>query len=519
MFITAVSRTTSAFKNGLLALGLLTLAGCQTTSDHQTANDPNGIGQSGQIASSDARKAKALARLQTIESNEPYTLWARIRNGFMLDPAVIDNPRIDQQRLVFASQPRYFELASARSQRYLHYVVEQIDAREMPLELALLPFVESSYNPMAYSSSHAAGLWQFIPSTGKVYSLRQDWWYDGRRDVTASTQAALDYLTRLNKLFDGDWLLAMAAYNCGEGCVGRAIKRNESLGLPTDYWNLQLPRETMNYVPKLLAMAQIIESPASYNMALPALEDAPYFVEITIDEQLDLHKAAELASISTEEILSLNPAFKQRVTAPQGPYQLLVPVATAEQFSTALALLPAGERVSYQRYNVRSGDTLSQIARRYQVTLGALREVNNIDGHTIRIGQTLMLPHSAGGAPGPAAVETLTAADFTYQVKPGDNLWTIAKRHGLSVSALRQHNSLSGPNLSVGQKLVLPGQAGSSSSSSSSTQGRKLTYIVKAGDSLYSIARRYNVQINNIKEWNQLGPVLHPGQQLILRVL
>lgn len=513
MFNQSRNKTTNALRNGFLALGLLALAGCQTTQDVSPNGRTSQLKDPVQTSAPISRQSKSRSQ-NKLEQDAPYTLWSRIREGFMLDPAVIDNPRIVQQRLVFASQPRYFEMNSERSQRYLHYVVEQIEARDMPQELALLPFVESSYNPMAYSSAHAAGLWQFIPSTGKVYSLRQDWWYDGRRDVTASTQAALDYLTRLNDLFDGDWLLALAAYNCGEGCVGRAIKRNQSLGLPADYWNLQLPKETMNYVPKLLAMAQIIESPAQYGARLPHIQNEPYFVEVLIEDQLDLYKAAELASITPEELLSLNPAFKQRVTAPQGPYQLLVPVAMADQFTAALADLPVSERVNYKRYNVRSGDTLSQIARRYQLDVATIRDVNNINGNVIQIGQTLMLPQFGEAIPEPTGISALAATKLTYKVKPGDNLWVIAQRHGLSVSNIKRHNSLSSPSLTVGQTLSLPAPAGSPSAAP-----RKLTYTVKAGDSLYSIARQHQIDIDDIRSWNKLGKTIRPGQQLVLHVL
>ncbi|QJD58549.1 LysM peptidoglycan-binding domain-containing protein [Pseudomonas sp. gcc21] len=510
--------TTNAFKKGFLALGLLVLAGCQTSPENRPTHPEDAprisLTQAERILGTEPDRGRVRRALAEIETTP--TLWSRIRKGFKLDPAVIDNPRIDQQRLVYTSQPRYFESTSARSQLYLHYVVEQIDARGLPQELALLPFVESSYNPMAYSSSHAAGLWQFIPSTGKIFSLRQDWWYDGRRDVTASTQAALDYLTSLNETFDGDWLLALAAYNCGPGCVGRAIKRNRERGLPTDYWNLQLPRETMNYVPKLLAMAQVIESPTAYGASLPKLKDEPYFTEVTVEQQLDLHKAAELASITPEELLSLNPAFKQRVTAPEGPFQLLVPVVTADQFVAGLAELPASEYVSFHRYNVRRGDTLSQIADRYQLSVNAIKQANDmVSGNTIRVGQTLMLPTTAEGMTAPASARSLAMAEpLTYQVKPGDNLWAIAKRHGVSVNAITRDNGLSTPVLRVGQQLQL-----ASADTDASAGGRKVVYTVKPGDSLYSIAREFKVRIDHIRDWNELGSVLRPGQQLTLHLL
>lgn len=510
--------TTNALKNGFLALGLLVIAGCQTSPDNRSTPSENAprisLKQAERILRSEPDQDRGRRALVKAEASP--TLWSRIREGFLLDPAVINNPRIDHQRLVYTGQPRYFQATSARSQLYLHYVVEQIEARGLPQELALLPFVESSYNPMAYSSSNAAGLWQFIPSTGKLFSLRQDGWYDGRRDVTASTHAALDYLSSLNKTFDGDWLLALAAYNCGPGCVGRAIKRNRARGLPTDYWNLKLPQETMNYVPKLLAMAQVIESPTEYGASLPNLKNEPYFAEVTIERQLDLHKAAELASISPEELLSLNPAFKQRVTAPQGPYQLLVPIVRADQFIAGLADLPTSEYTSFHRYNVRPGDTLSQIANRYQVSVSAIKQANDMGSNTtIRIGQTLVLPGTFDDINEPSSITALAMTEpLTYKVQPGDNLWGIAKRHGLSVNAITRDNSLSTPVLRVGQQLLL-----ASADSGSGATGRKVIYTVKPGDSLYSIAREFKLQIDHIRNWNELGSVLRPGQQITLHLL
>ncbi|MEH6491032.1 lytic transglycosylase [Halopseudomonas sp.] len=496
---------------GTLA-GVLALTGCQTTEQ----SDYRALGQTPERQWQQTLPAQQPIRpvnsVLHVEPQTPATLWGRIRDGFMLDPALIDNPRIDQQRLSFASQTRYFELATPRAQRYIYYVVQQLEERDMPQELALLPFIESAYNPQALSSAKAAGLWQFIPSTGRNFSLRQDWWYDGRRDVTASTQAALDYLNLLHDYFDGDWLLALAAYNCGEGCVGRAVKRNEALGLPTDYWNLQLPRETMNYVPKLLALAQIIDSPTTYGTHLPELANEPYFAEITVDQQIDLYKVAELADIPTEELLSLNPAFNQRVTAPQGEYQLLIPIEQADQFAQALAELPDDQRVNYQRYQVRRGDTLSQIARRYQLSVGVIRDANDINGNLLRVGQTLMLPQFGDQPitlPTPAQALASNAA-LSYRIKPGDSLWSIARAHGTTVNHIKRYNDLSGNALSVGSTLMLPGNP--------TPDNRSVTYTVRSGDSLSTIAARFNVQVDKIRSWNKLERYLQPGQQLTLFV-
>lgn len=504
----------------LLIAGLVLLAGCQTSPSQQAQRGDTGA--ENRPAQTTYERNRGIILLKNakgprteIETITARTLWGRIRQGFLLEPTAIDNPRIDRQRRVFVDQPRYFEMTSTRSERYLHYVVEQLDARDMPLELALLPFVESGYNPMALSRSQAAGIWQFIPSTGKVFSLRQDSWYDGRRDITASTQAALDYLSKLNQMFDGDWLLAMAAYNCGEGCVGRAIKYNRARGLPTDYWNLKLPHETMNYVPKLLALSQIIDSPGLHGAILPELADSPYFAAVTIERQLDLHKAAELADITPEDFIKLNPAFKQRVTAP-GAYQLLVPVDRLEQFNTALAALPEDQHLNYQRYQVRAGDNLSQIASRHKVGLSALRETNQLDSNLLKIGQVLILPYSAQ-SPTPQTTPELTVAATSYQVRSGDNLWEIARKHGISIDSLKQKNLLKSPALRVGQTLKIPGQTTASRAADSTR--KPVVYTVKPGDSLYSIGEQFNIAIDRIRDHNRLGTHLQPGQQLTLKLL
>lgn len=450
-----MSLSPKALRNGFLTLWLVVLAGCQTTQN--TVMEASGTAKRSadtMANSSGTRSIPARAWHAPKLTSEPRTLWTRINDGFLLEPDRIDNPRITQQRLQFASQPRYFEITSTRAQRYLHYVVEELDKRNMPLELALLPFVESGYNPMAYSTSHAAGIWQFIPSTGRVFSLQQNERYDGRRDITASTTAALDYLSKLNAMFNGDWLLAIAAYNCGEGCVGRAVQRNIDEGKTADYWHLNLPTETMNYVPKLLALAQIVNDPTKYSMTLPDLDDQPYFAQITIKRPLDLVKAAELARVSADEIKHLNPAFTHSVATPKDQYQLLIPIEQAEHFSSALARLPESERVSMIRYTVRRGDNLSQIAR----------------------------------------------------------------QHNLSVNSLRQANNLSDSRINVGQQLIVPRGTTQLAKQSTNPPKAKRTYTVQSGDSLYSIARRFNVELKQLQAWNPVNNLLKPGQQLTLQV-
>ncbi|MBF8723005.1 MULTISPECIES: lytic transglycosylase domain-containing protein [Pseudomonas] len=441
-----------------------TLVGCQSTRQHDESDSVR--------ASYQARvKHKPAPLLVKPVEQAPQDVWERMRQGFALQDDIGVNPRIEQQRLWFASNPTFLESAGERGSLYLHYIVERLEERDMPLELALLPAIESAYNPMAYSRAHAVGLWQFIPSTGRHFKLRQTNFYDGRRDITASTNAALDYLSRLHDMFNGDWLLALAAYNAGEGTVSRAIERNERLGLPTDYWNLPLPQETRDYVPKLLALSQVVLTPDAYGVNLNPIANEPYFEAVAINERLDLSRVAAFADIDEDELIQLNPAFKKRMTV-DGPKQLLVPTAKAQLLSDSLSNLKPEELVSLQPNKA--------------VFQAALAEAK---------------------APVKAR---------SYRVKRGDNLSSIAKAHRVSVRDLQRWNRLSGNRVKAGQVLALRG--GSSSGAANrvaSSKQRSTQYKVRKGDSLYAVAKRFNVEMKHLKRWNpRSGHALKPGQTL-----
>lgn len=400
----------------------------------------------------------------------PQDVWERMRQGFALQDNMAVNPRIEQQRLWFASNPSFLETAGDRGSLYIHYIVERLEERNMPLELALLPAIESAYNPMAYSRAHAVGLWQFIPSTGRHFNLRQTRFYDGRRDITASTNAALNYLTRLHDMFNGDWLLALAAYNAGEGTVSRAIERNERLGLPTDYWNLPLPQETRDYVPKLLALSQVVMTPQAYGVNLNPIANEPYFEAVAINDRLDLSRVAELAEIDEDELFQLNPAFKKRMTV-DGPKQLLVPTAKAQLLTDSLSNMKPEELLSLQPKKA--------------VFEAALAE---------------------------AAPRTTTATrNSRYRVKRGDSLASIARANKVSVKDLQRWNKLSGHGLKAGQTLVMQ----SSQPVAGKNEKKSTQYRVKKGDSLYLVAKRFNVEMQHLKRWNpRSGHALKPGQTL-----
>lgn len=456
------------------------LAGCQSTGQVPDA-------ESVRLHSLNARiKQKPIfPDAQQAHQQAPQDVWERMRQGFQLQDGVAVNPRVEQQRLWFVSNPSFLENASGRGSLYMHYIVERLEERNMPLELALLPVIESAYNPMAYSRSDASGLWQFIPSTGRYFNLRQTRFYDGRRDVTASTAAALDYLSRLHDMFNGDWLLALAAYNAGEGTVSRAIERNEKLGLPTDYWNLPLPQETRDYVPKLLALSELVMSPEAYGVNLNPIANQPYFEVVEVNQQMDLGRVAALANIDEDELFQLNPALKQRVTV-DGPQHLLVPTAKAHLLTESLAKMGPEE--------------LLTLAPKRKL----VEDVARVD---------------------------MPARRRTYKVKRGDNLGLIARANKVDVKDLQHWNKLSGMHLKVGQTLVMqdnsrPASKGrgkttavaSARTSKGGKSGQVATrYKIRKGDSLYVVAQRFNVEVNHLKRWNpNTARALKPGQTLVV---
>jgi membrane-bound lytic murein transglycosylase D len=457
----------------------------------------------------------------TVVSLGEQDLFERIRMGFSLDD-FIDHPSIDREEAAFANKPDFLDRTFRRGERYLYYIVSELEARQMPLELALLPVVESAFNPVALSTSQAAGLWQFIPSTGLRFGLKQNTYYDGRRDIVESTRAALDYLQYLNNEFDGDWLLAIAAYNTGEANVARAMRRNESKGLPTDFFSLDLARETEAYVPKLLAMRRIVADPAKHGLKFGTLQNEPYFVKVDVGGQIDLAVAASLADMPQEDFLALNPGFKHRYTDPNGPHQLLIPVASEEKFLQKLAALPSSQRIPVVYYRVRSGDTITKIAQRYGMTITELRTLNNLKTQSVKPGQELLL-RSSSKTTALASIETrsITASKSTsskiHTIVKGDTLWSIAKRYGVDPTVLASTNSLKKNAIQIGQKLKIPTQIATTHSSSNSSS-KRITYVVKSGDTLSEIANQFKVTIKQIMSWNQLrsSTAIKTGQRLII---
>jgi len=467
----------------------------------------------------------------------PYVdLFERVRAGFQFDDP--DQARIDVQLRWYANNPEYLERVFGRSELYFHHIVSEIERRGMPMEIALLPVVESAFEPYAYSRARAAGLWQFIPGTGQRFSLNQNWWYDGRRDVLESTRAALDYLQFMHDEFNGDWLLAIAGYNCGEGCVARAVRANRAAGKPIDFWSLKLPTETRAYVPKLLAMKRLVANPEAYGIAFGAIPNEPYFVRVETGSQIDLKLAAELAGITHEELFELNPAFHRWATPPQGPHHLLVPADAADLLRENLAKLTPDELLRVTHHIVKPGETLASLSTQYKTEPQVIRSINGLGDGPLSVGTDLRVP--SGSTSLPAKVLTAAARvdrggrpggrrPVIHVVRRGESLWAIARRNKMDVNTLMRMNGLKpGQTLKPGKRLKLADARGGSDSSSgsgssasrSSAAGGAIRYTVRRGDSLYRIARMHGVTVAQLLSWNGLvaSSPLRPGQKLSINM-
>ncbi len=458
-------------------------------------------------------------------------IWDRVRDGFSIAEAK-DHPRLIAELNWYAKHQNYLNRVAERATPFIHFVLEEAEKRNLPTELVLLPVVESAYQAFAYSHGRAAGIWQFIPSTGKIYGLKQNWWYDGRRDVYASTQAALTYLENLNREFKGNWLHALAAYNSGSGTVRRAIRKNTKRGKPTDFWNLDLPKETEAYVPKLLALKRLVQSPESFGVTLNCIDDTPYFQPVDIKGQLDLAMAADLAELELDELYKLNPAFNHWATAPYGPHRLLIPVDKVETFEKNLAQLPKADRIKWKRHKIAEGQTLSHIADRYSVSVDTLKRLNNLKGHSIRAGKYLIIPVSSRKL----SDYNLTAYQrkkalqnirrkghkITHVVQAGDTFWDLSRLYKVKSHSIARWNGMAIKDpLRTGQKLVIwtkaPGSQQTSSRSGNTIQ--RISYRVRNGDSLYLIAQKFKVAVNDLKRWNSFtSKYLQPGQKIRLYV-
>lgn len=406
-------------------------------------------------------EVKEAAGTAPTDAARPADLWQRIRNGFAMPN--LATPLVVERQNWYASQPQFIKLMTERSRRYMFHIVEELERRGMPTELALLPIVESAFNPMAYSRAHAAGLWQFIPSTGKHYKLQQNWWYDARRDIVASTTAALDYLQTIYEMH-GDWHLALASYNWGEWAVARAVERNKKAGLPTDYASLPMPAETRHYVPKLQALKNIIANPAASNVELDPIPNAPYFASVTLTRDIDLHVAAKLADMPVEELVALNPGHNRPVASSAQAPALILPAERLERFMENLGSYDK-PLTSWHLYAAQRGETLQSIAARHGMSVEQLQQVNGIRGTGRLPNDTQLLVASSANAqsvPGLFAGVAMVAADpqartVAHKVAKGESWYSIAKRYGVRVDQLQSWNK--GDRLIAGQTVTVAAPA------------------------------------------------------------
>lgn len=520
--------------------GLLWLAGCATTQPEICAVEDTAEVKTQLSKTSLVQRAPVGSRLSwsTLQSQglkftnnaELTDIWERTRRSMVL-PASVDRPRVQREIRWMAKNDAYLNRLAARAALYYHYILHRVIERGLPAELALLPAIESAYDPKAKSSAGALGLWQFMPATAAQYGLKDNWWFDGRRDVLTSTDAALSYLEYLHDYFDGDWLLALAAYNAGEGRVGRAIEKNRSQGLATDFWSLDLPDETRIYVPRLLALSELIRQPQKYDLALAPLADTPYFEVVDLGTQIELAQASELSGIEIEELYDLNAGYRRWATDPDGPYTLLLPVASAQQFRLSLASAERGELVTWRRHTVAKGETISILARKFDSNIRSIQRSNNLQSTRLSVGQILMIPtelqEKSQLAIAPAELADQGQADVPletvqltpYLLEPGESLWSVARRFNVTTDELVEWNGLSAiGSFAQGDEILVGMSVTPSLSSPEDTNigETMLTHRVAKGENLYRISLKYGVMLDSLLKWNGLtqSSVILPGQEL-----
>ena len=472
--------------------------------------------------------------LDAINYSDNSDLWRVIADRQEI--IVENNPRIQSHIDWISQRPDYLASISKRAEPFLYLVVSELEIEELPIEIALLPIVESDYYPFSYSHGTATGIWQFIPSTGRMYGLDEDWWHEDRRDVLASTKAAVRYLKDLNRMFDGDWLLSIAAYNAGPGRVQRAIDKNRNQGKRTDYWSLDLPKETEKYVPKLLALGKVLKNPERFNQKLIKIENKPYLEPINLESQFDLALIAQWTNLSIDEIYSFNPGLKRWATPEALPYTILLPVDVVGDFKEILTNQKNRPKVSWTRYKVKEGDSLSIIAQNFNTTINQIQSVNNINGSLIRANSYLIVPLARESEAYYSLSDvqreksrlnaTKNSDKLIYKVVSGDSLWKISRNFDVTVNDLVRWNKIvpTAP-LSIGKELVILIDAKEKTELAKITNtgidiNRKIVYTVRSGDNLSLIAQKYKVKVSQIRDWNDLNEtdILQPGDKLTITI-
>lgn len=476
------------------------------------------------------------------EERKYDSVWDRIRAGYALPHA--SNNTVDAQIRFYTSKKKYFYGIMQQAEPYVYFVASEMQANNMPMELALLPFIESSYNPTASSPGNQnVGMWQFGAATGRNFGLAQNSWYDGRRDVVASTDAAIRLLKKLYARFDNDWLLAIAAYNAGDGTIQQAIDKNRRAGKPTDFWSLPLNKTTQGYIPQLIALSKIVADPNVYDFNLYPIPDVPYFVKINVDSQINIADAAHKSALDVALLKKLNAGFKSGLTDPTQPRHVLVPVDAAATFRLQLDSLPKIASIKWQEHQVKKGESLEAVAKKYGVSATKIQAINSLKSAKLAPGQRLQIPLSPSTDSDSETVATKQASpqektqNIYHTVKSGENLWSIAKAKNTSVETLARLNNMSTKSaLKVGQKLIVLNQATDSTAKSTQTKDNQITasqtktsedkesqtlkYTIKSGDTLGKVAAKYDVSVKQLMQWNKITDEtsIRPKQELIVLV-
>ncbi|GLS84486.1 lytic transglycosylase [Paraferrimonas haliotis] len=503
----------------------LLLAGCQSSSTITKQPEP--------LPTEPTNTAPANAAVVETPPKEPVKteqavviedVWQRMR--MQMHMPIPQNKRVQTFENWYKRNPKHLARVSKRAEPYMYYIMEQVEARGLPMELALLPIIESAFAPYAISHVGASGFWQFTKPTAKHFGLHMDWWYDGRHDVIAATDAALDMLEYLYRRLDNNWLYAVAAYNSGEGRVMRSIRRNKQQGLATDFWSLNLPSETEKYVPQLLALADVIKNPDQYGITLFPIANKPVVEAVDAGSQIDLAFAADMANMSVQELQKLNSGYMQWATSPNGPHNILLPIDRVETFNNALANTDANARIKWQRYQIKNGDSLSVIAQRHKTSVDIIKQINGMNNNRIVAGKHLLIPVAAKDlsqyplslAQRQQAAQAASAPNkINHVIQAGDSLWKIGQQYNVSYKKIARWNNMAeNAPLRPGRTLVVY-----SNSAKVTSNGviRTITYRVRKGDSLSLIASRFNVTVKQLKQWNQFdSKYLQPGQRLKVHV-
>ncbi len=484
-------------------------------------------------------------------------IWDVLRHEFSL-PHYEDSPLVQEQITWFMTHQDFLLKSTSHAAPYLYYILQQSRKRHLPAEVVLLPVFESSFDPFAYSPAGAAGIWQMMPGTATGYGIKQDWWYDGRRDVIASTKAALNYLSYLSNFFKGNWLFAIAAYDTGEGNVMNAVRKNINNGLDANYWSLPLAQETRTYVPRLLALATIIAHPEKYPVYLPPVHNAPYLAQMDVGAQMELKHAASFAGLSLKALMQLNPGYNRLATSPNGPYKLVLPIENVAQFSENLARSPLSQHVAWQHYTAKRGDSVVTIAKHNNISVAMLRQMNQLSSNTLKPGIKLVIPHTVTtllkanletATPSFVAfnkVEPLHQAipqkssrlmvalekteshyslqphDTIYMVRAGDDLPTISRRFHLSEKDVQAANPFPDNKiLTPGDRLVIPTHINTNIAENAELQYQLTSgdtiYEVKQGDTIEQIAQKFNTSPPAIRVANLLASNdLRDGDRLVI---